>query len=146
MQLPAPPGLRGAPLSQEEGVGTGFYLAHLPITWDGQVGTVLCAYLPLPSGLHRSLDFFFPCSFSLHPRKIDSEPGVVLLRSKRGVIARALSRGVRLQSVQSLSHIRLFVTPWTAARQVSLFITSSRRLLKLMSIQSVKSSNCPGSL
>ena len=37
-------------------------------------------------------------------------------------------------SVQSLSFVRLFVTPWTAARQASLFITNSRSLLKLMSM------------
>ena len=44
-------------------------------------------------------------------------------------------------SVQSLSHVRLFVTPWTAACQASLSITSSRSLLKLMSIESVMPSN-----
>ena len=42
-----------------------------------------------------------------------------------------------ISSVQSLSHVWLFVTPWTAAHQASLFITNSRRLLKLMSIESV---------
>ena len=36
------------------------------------------------------------------------------------------------QSVQSLSHVQLFATPWTAARQASLSITNSRNLLKLM--------------
>ena len=45
------------------------------------------------------------------------------------------------QSVQSLSCVRLFVTPWTAARQASLSITNSRSLLKLMSIESVMPSN-----
>ena len=40
-------------------------------------------------------------------------------------------------SVQSLSPVWLFVTPWTAARQASLSITNSRSLLKLMSIESV---------
>ena len=44
-------------------------------------------------------------------------------------------------SVQSLSHVRLFATPWTAARQASLSITNSRGLLKLMSIGSVMPSN-----
>ena len=44
-------------------------------------------------------------------------------------------------SVQSLSHVRLFVTPWIAACQASLSITSSRSLLKLMSIESVMPSN-----
>ena len=44
-------------------------------------------------------------------------------------------------SVQLLSQVRLFVTPWTAACQASLFITSSWSLLKLMSIESVMPSN-----
>ena len=38
--------------------------------------------------------------------------------------------------VQSFSHVQLFVTPWTAARQASLSITNSWSLLKLMSIES----------
>ena len=45
------------------------------------------------------------------------------------------------QSVQSLSHVRLFATPWTAACQPSLSITNSWSLLKLMSIESEMSSN-----
>ena len=40
-------------------------------------------------------------------------------------------------SVQTLSCLQLFATPWTAARQASLSITNSRSLLKLMSIESV---------
>ena len=40
-------------------------------------------------------------------------------------------------SVQLLSHVQLFVTPWTAPRQASLSITNSQSLLKLMSIESV---------
>ena len=44
-------------------------------------------------------------------------------------------------SVQLLSQVRLFATPWTAACQASLFITSSWSLLKLMSIESVMPSN-----
>ena len=45
------------------------------------------------------------------------------------------------QSVQLLSCVRLFATPWTAARQASLSITNSRSSLKLMSIESVMPSN-----
>ena len=45
------------------------------------------------------------------------------------------------QSVQSLSRVRLFATPWNAARQASLSITNSRSLLNLMSIKSVMPSN-----
>ena len=44
-------------------------------------------------------------------------------------------------SVQSLSCVRLFVTPWTAACQARLSITNSQSLLKYMSIGSVMSSN-----
>ena len=40
-----------------------------------------------------------------------------------------------------LSHVRLFVTPWTAARQASLSFTNTQSLLKLMSIESVMPSN-----
>ena len=46
-----------------------------------------------------------------------------------------------VSSVQSLSHIRLFATPWTAARQASLSITNSQSLLKLMPIESVMPSS-----
>ena len=44
-------------------------------------------------------------------------------------------------SVQLLSHVRLFATPWTAAHQASLYINNSQTLLKLMCIESVMSSN-----
>ena len=43
--------------------------------------------------------------------------------------------------VQSLSHVRLFATPWTTAHQASLFFTISWSLLKLVSIKSVMPSN-----
>ena len=46
-----------------------------------------------------------------------------------------------LSSVQSLSHVRLFATPWTTASQASLSITKSWSLLKLISIESVMPSN-----
>ena len=48
---------------------------------------------------------------------------------------------LRLSSVQSLSRVQLFVTPWTAACQASLSITNSGSLLILMSIESVMPSN-----
>ena len=44
-------------------------------------------------------------------------------------------------SVQSLSPVRLFATPWSVAHQASLFLTNSRNLFKLMSIESVMPSN-----
>ena len=46
-----------------------------------------------------------------------------------------------LSSVWLLSHVRLFATPWTAARQVSLSITNFQSLLKLMFTESVMPSN-----
>ena len=52
------------------------------------------------------------------------------------------SHGFAISSVQSLSHVQLFATPWTAAYQASLSITNSCwSLLKLMSIESVMPSN-----
>ena len=48
---------------------------------------------------------------------------------------------IQFSSVQSLSHVQLFVIAWTAACQASLSITNFRSLLKLMSIKSVMPSN-----
>ena len=47
----------------------------------------------------------------------------------------------KFSSVQLLSHVRLYVTPWTAAYQASLSKTNSQNLLKLMSTESVMPSN-----
>ena len=52
-----------------------------------------------------------------------------------------LSRPFHFSSVQSLSHVLLFVSPWTAAHQGSLWITASHSLPKPMSIESVIPSN-----
>ena len=48
---------------------------------------------------------------------------------------------VQFMSVQLLSHVQLFAAPWTASRQTSLSVTNSRSSLKLISIESVMSSN-----
>ena len=55
--------------------------------------------------------------------------------------AAAFSCAYHFSSVQLLSHVQLFATPWTAACQASLSITNSRSMLKLMSIESVRPSN-----
>ena len=52
-----------------------------------------------------------------------------------------LREGMSFSSVQSLSHVRLFVTPWTTAWQASLSITNSWNPPKPMSIESVMPSN-----
>ena len=70
-------------------------------------------------------------------------PSLFLLFSHRWVwlfgFLKALLR--YFSSVQSLSHVQLFATPWTAAHQASLSITNSWSLLKLMPIESVMPSN-----
>ena len=48
---------------------------------------------------------------------------------------------VQFSSLQSLSHVQFFATPWTAAHQASLSIINSQSLLKLMSIELVIPSN-----
>ena len=58
------------------------------------------------------------------------------------VVTRTMShQNILLTSVQSLSHARLFVTPWTAACQASLLLSISQTLPKFMSIASVMPSN-----
>ena len=52
-----------------------------------------------------------------------------------------LVREIQFSSVHSSSRVRLFATPWIAAHQASLSITNSQSLRKLMSIESVISSN-----
>ena len=49
--------------------------------------------------------------------------------------------GIQFSSVQSLCHVRLFATPWTAARQASLSITNFRSTPRLKFIKSVMPSN-----
>ena len=48
---------------------------------------------------------------------------------------------MQFSSVQSLSHVQLFETPWTVALQASLSITNSQSLLRLLSIEVVMPSN-----
>ena len=56
---------------------------------------------------------------------------------KSSILSKDELNSVQFSSVQLLSHVRLFVTPWTAAPQASLSITNSWSILKLMSIESV---------
>ena len=64
-------------------------------------------------------------------------------RSGRRIIFRVVIKfqWIAISSVQSLSHVQLFVTPWIAARQASLSITNSQSLPKPMSIELVMASN-----
>ena len=56
-------------------------------------------------------------------------------------LSHTFSSWLTISSDQSLSRLRLFATPWMAACQSSLSITNSRRLLKLMSLESVMPSD-----
>ena len=76
------------------------------------------------------------------------DPGIELMSPALAggflITERPGKQGTLLQSVssvQSLSHVRLFVTPWAAACWPSLSITNSRSLLKLMSVELVMPSN-----
>ena len=91
----------------------------------------------------------FPSAWGPHPFPSNPrpQPRQPLIRAPgpsrplSGVIYRWSHVVRKLSSVQSLSRVRLFATPWTAARQASLSITDSRSLLKLMSIGSVMPSS-----
>ena len=62
-------------------------------------------------------------------------------RASKVLVYLISTHSVQFSSVQLLSHVQLFVTPWTAACQASLCITNSWSLLKHMSIELVMPSN-----
>ena len=82
-------------------------------------------WFQIAEGVHQGC-ILSPCLFNLNVDYIMQHAGL---------------DEVQLSSVQLLSHVQLFVTPWSAAGQVSLSITNSRSLLKLMSIELVMPSN-----
>ena len=82
---------------------------------------ILCLCLPFPVYTLKPYYMLFPLSRTLSPVFIPTKPP--------------------LSSVQSFSHVWLFVTPWTAACQASLSTTNSRSLLKLTSVESVMPPN-----
>ena len=84
-----------------------------------------------------ALDFIFTTRYA---HNWGSFPLCLSLFIFFGAISLIFSRGIQFNSIQSLSRVWLFATPWTAAHQASLFITNSR-LLRLMSIESVMSYN-----
>ena len=69
-----------------------------------------------------------PCPWS------PGDPGT---SQELSTMLRSRSTQPQFSSVQSFSRVQLIATPWTAARQVSLYVTNSRSLLKLMSFESV---------
>ena len=109
-----------------------------------------------------TVDTFAPPSFlpSLHPPcflavslsaiftlliMVISSYRVVILDSTNRIISLTIYIKI-VCSVQSLSHVRLFVTSWITARQASLSITNCQNSLKLMSIESVMPSSISSSV
>ena len=115
------------------------------------------ARLPCPSPTPRAYSNSCPLSWRCHPTISSSVipfcsflqsfptsgsfPLSQFFASGGQSIGVSASASVQLSSVQSLSCVWLFVTPWTAAHQASLSITNSWSLLKLMSIELVMPSN-----
>ena len=67
--------------------------------------------------------------------------GIVVRVESNDIYGSWLITAEHFSSVQSLSYVRLFATPWIAARQASLSITNSQSSLKLMSVVSAMPSN-----
>ena len=68
-------------------------------------------------------------------------PGIRIFSNES--VLRIMAKVLEFQSVHSVSHFQVFVTPWTAARQASLSVTNSQSLLKCMSIYLVMPSKHP---
>ena len=88
---------------------------------------------------NRKAMLWRPC-FSGHWNVVDSRKNP-LTQHKQQLDKRSNRLDRRVSSVQSLSRVLLFLTPWTAACQASLSITNSQSLLKLMSNELMTSSN-----
>ena len=106
--------------------------------------SVFSSELVLPS--RWSKDWSFSFSVSISP--FNEQSGMISFRTDwfdllavQGTHTITIEHDHQFSSVQSLSHVRLFVTPWTAAHQASLSITNSWSLLKLISIELVIPSN-----
>ena len=65
----------------------------------------------------------------------------LVMDENKSLVQASWWEGLQFSSVQSLSHVQLFATPWTTGCQASLPITNSLNLPKLMSIESVTPSN-----
>ena len=73
--------------------------------------------------------------------KLFSKHKLVIISFKYVIAMPFLAKNVQFSSVQSLSRVQLFATPWIAARQVSRSITNSRSSLRLVSAESVMPSS-----
>ena len=89
----------------------------------------------------RLSDFTFTFHSLFYKFKLQKIPKVTHNKKNANSYYEILILSYQFSSVQSLSHVWLFATPWTAARQASLSITNSRSLPQLTSIESVMPSN-----
>ena len=114
------------------------------ITADGDCNHEIKRHLLLGRKVMTNLDSIFKTKKLLCQQRLSAEE-LMLLNCGVGEDSWE-SLGLKeyptsFSSVQSLSHVRLFATPWIAARQASLFITNSRSSLRLTIIESVMPSN-----
>ena len=108
-------------------------LARKQVSFPLHQSLLLLSSLRVP-GTHCSHFLLFPLGVGLAP------PSRITNAGQADSFPTPLSK-LLLSSVQLLSHVPLFATPWTVARQASLSITNSRNALKLMSIELVMPSN-----
>ena len=131
----------------------GLNLISLSTSWCISKSHCFCVY---KLGLFYKVEVSFidylasPKYFQYRKGKINAESGLYLPIFILGPLVSSKSDPKRFyfpwsiimnSSVQSLSRVWLFVTPWSAARQASPSITNSQSLLKPMSIESVMPSN-----
>ena len=96
-----------------------WYTPIIPYTYFGKIACIFATHL---------ISVYLELNVHIHLRALGCHIGIDRLK-------------FGFSSVQSLSHVPLFVTPWTTAHQTSLSITNFRSLPKLMSIESVMPSN-----
>ena len=131
--------LRGHLSLSGAAVGLGGH-SHALLTGEvtGTKGTPFCQPVTLSTPLHgrqaeSALWYVLGASLRLTPWLHSQKLEILALQK--------VWPKYKLSSVQSLSRLQLFVTPWTAACQASLSITNSQSMLKLMSIELVMPSN-----
>ena len=93
------------------------------------------------TSINLIMESIHPCSFHKFLWIISFTECCSVFRSSFYSCTTSIPSLLQFNSVQSLSHLWLFSTPWITARQASLSVTNSWSLLKLMSIESVMPSS-----